>query len=342
MYGASLVTSINQLLTVRFITGLGIGGMLAATNAMAAEFSNARRRNLAVILMATGYPIGAILGGSISTVLLQHYDWRAIFVFGAACTGSFLVLVWFGLPESVGFLIGKRPQNALSRINAVLARMGHAAIAALPEEKAVRRQNSFQALFSEQYRALTILQIVAYFMLIMTFYYILKWIPKIVVDMGFEPSSAGAVLVWANVGGATGACLLGLMTSRFRLRVLLMTVLVIGFFMVCLFGLGQQTLQGLSLVAALAGFFTNASVVGFYALMANAFPAEIRASGTGIVIGIGRGGAALGPVLAGFLFSAGFDLLLVSILMGTGALVAAVAIYFLGPVLRQHNLQANI
>ena len=60
MYGASLVATVNQLLFARFATGLGIGGMLASTNAMTAEFSNAKYRNLAVILMATGYPVGAM------------------------------------------------------------------------------------------------------------------------------------------------------------------------------------------------------------------------------------------------------------------------------------------
>ncbi|NVJ69191.1 MAG: MFS transporter, partial [Alphaproteobacteria bacterium] len=79
------------------------------------------------------------------------------------------------------------------------------------------------------------------------------------------------------------------------------------------------------------GFFTNAGVVGFYALIASSFPAEVRASGTGIVIGIGRGGAALGPVIAGLLFGAGQGLLTVSIVMGVGALMAAGVIYLIRP-----------
>ena len=82
MFSASLVNTINQLLMARLFTGLGIGGMLASTNAMTAEFSNAKYRNLAVMLMSAGFPMGAIIGGSISTQLLQLFDWRAIFVFG--------------------------------------------------------------------------------------------------------------------------------------------------------------------------------------------------------------------------------------------------------------------
>jgi MFS family permease len=112
--------------------------------------------------------------------------------------------------------------------------------------------------------------------------------------------------------------------------------------MVCGFGIGQSTLPALSAVAAATGFFTNAGVVGFYALIAGAFPSTLRASGTGLVIGIGRGGAALGPVVAGVLFSSGFGLLPVSIVMGSGALIAALAVLLLHPVLKQHDIHANI
>lgn len=342
MYLASLVHSINQLLLIRFITGLGIGGMLASTNAMVAEYSNARHRNLAVILMATGYPIGATVGGSISTILLDQFDWRAIFVFGSIVTGMFLVIVWFCLPESIEFLTNKRPKNALQRINRTLVKMGHEAIERLPELPDTKKKNSYKLLFSNQFLALTVLLILGYFAHIMTFYYILKWIPKIVADMGYPASSAGAVLVWANIGGATGALLLGLIAGRFRLRKLLTAVLLMSFVMVSAFGLGQSTLPALSAVAAMTGFFTNAGVVGFYALMANAFPSNVRASGTGVVIGIGRGGAALGPVVAGFLFNAGFGLLPVSIVMGAGALAAAVAVFYLKHVLEEHHIAANI
>ena len=58
-------------------------------------------------------------------------------------------------------------------------------------------------------------------------------------------------------------------------------------------------------MAAVAGFFTNAGVVGPYALLAQSFPTDVRSTGTGFVIGVGRGGSALAPALAGFLFAAG-------------------------------------
>ena len=342
MYASSLANTINFLLVTRLITGLGIGGMLASTNAMTAEFSNAKYRNLAVMVMATGFPVGAIVGGSISTQLLAAFDWRAIFEFGAICTGTFILIVWIGLPESVEYLASKRPKNALQRINNTLARMGHEALSLLPAPASVEKKPSYSVLFSPKYRTLTLLLMVAYFMHIMTFYYILKWIPKIVVDMGYEASLAGAVLVLANVGGALGALVMGIVSTRLRLRKLLTVMLVLSFAMVSAFGIGHEDLSELSLVAAITGFFTNASVVGFYALMAASFPADVRASGTGVVIGVGRGGAAMGPVIAGLLFVTGMDLLVVSIVMGAGAAIAAGAIFSLRPVLQRHDIPASI
>ncbi|MEJ2426431.1 MAG: MFS transporter, partial [Candidatus Thiodiazotropha sp.] len=100
--------------------------------------------------------------------------------------------------------------------------------------------------------------------------------------------------------------------------------------MVAVFGTGQSTLFELSLIAGIAGFFTNAAIVGMYALFAQSFPTEVRAGGTGFVIGIGRGGAVMGPVLAGFLLqSSQGGLFMVSVIMAAGSLIAAVALVFM-------------
>jgi MFS family permease len=101
--------------------------------------------------------------------------------------------------------------------------------------------------------------------------------------------------------------------------------------MVTVFGQGQTTLAGLSLIAAMAGFCTNGAVVGLYALIAQSFPTAVRAGGTGIVIGVGRGGAAMGPILAGFLFSLDFTLPLVAIVMASGSLLGAGLLLALRP-----------
>src|SRR6185436_10280469 len=84
----------------------------------------------------------------------------------------------------------------------------------------------------------------------------------------------------------------------------------------------------LKVIVCICGFFTNAGIVGLYTLLALAYPTHLRATGTGVVIGAGRGGAALAPILAGYLFQQGFSLQAVSIVMGCGSLVGAFALLF--------------
>jgi benzoate transport len=323
MYLASTADNVVIMSIYRLGTGLGIGGMLASAAAMAAEFSNQKRRNLSVILMSAGFPVGAIVGGSIASMLLVSFDWSAVFVFGALATALFIPLVWFLLPESIEYLLERRPEGALERINDTLKRMGHPTADSLPPVSPQKQEPGFKALFSPALARTTTLLTMAYFLHIMTFYFTLKWIPKIVVDMGYSPSLAGGVLVWANVGGLAGALTLGLLSMRFGVKWLVVVAMVLGAGMVIWFGQEHSGLVQLSVVAASAGFFTNSAVVGLYALFAQGFPTEVRAGGTGFAIGFGRGGSAAGPIIAGLLFAAGSGLPLVALYMALGSILAA-------------------
>jgi benzoate transport len=330
--GMSMATrahGVYDLSLWRVFTGLGIGGMLAAINAVAAEFSNARRRSLNVSLMAIGYPIGAVIGGSIAALLLRQGDWPVVFGFGAIVTAAFIPLVFWFVPESVSWLCQRQPAGALAAVNRTLSRMGRPQAAELPAISAAARQRSVGDIFSPQLLRITVLVTLAYFLHITTFYFILKWVPKIVVDMGFTPSSAAGVLVWANVGGATGGAVLGLLSLRYGLKHLTMLVLVMSTIMVAVFGRGQANLAQLSLICAITGFFTNAGVVGLYGILAQSFPTHVRATGTGFAVGFGRAGSMLAPIIAGYLFHAGYGLEFVAIAMGAGSFIAAIALWLL-------------
>ena len=330
--GMALAATANDIVILslyRLLTGLGIGGMLAATNAVVAEFSNARRRNLTVAIMAAGYPVGAVVGGVIASALLVDHSWRAVFVFGALVSAAFIPLVWFLLPETVAWLSQKRPPNAVERINRTLARLGHDHVDGLPEPDPAAPRSKLSQLFAPGLLPVTLLLTLAYFAHIMTFYFILKWAPKIVADMGFPPSAAGGVLVWANVGGLAGSLLLSLLTQKVNVRWLTVGAMLLSVLLVAAFGRSNADLGQLSLLAAVAGFCTNAAVVGLYAIFAQSFPTAVRAGGTGFVIGVGRGGAALSPILAGLLFSGGLGLPVVALVMGLGSVLGAGALLLL-------------
>ncbi len=324
MLAAAYAGDLLTLFGIRLITGVGIGGMLACTNAMAAELSNASNRDLSVTIMAGGYPLGAVLGGTIVSMLLMHATWRAVFELGGLTAVILLPAIFLFLPESPTFLARRGGPDALARANRVLSRMGHAMAHDLGDK--VPTPPSLFALFGPGIATTTTLLCLVYLAHITTFYYILKWVPKIVVDLGFSASQAGAVLVWANVGGAAGAIGVSLLTKRLGVRFLATACLLLSALLVTLFGLVPVNPSLMAGVACGAGVCTNGAVVAIYALIANCYPAELRAGGTGVVIGIGRGGAALGPVIAGFLFNAGAGLPIVSAVMAAGSLIAVGAL----------------
>jgi len=328
---AGQAQDVLQLSLCRLATGLGIGGMLAALNATVAEFSNARYRNLVLPLMVIGYPLGGFLGGLVASGLIAGGNWRAVFHLGAGLTALAIPLTFLLIPESPGWLAARRPAEALGRVNLILARFRLPLLDGLPEPLADQAKASIAAIFSPPYLRRTVLLTLAYLTHVTAYYYFVKWIPKIVVDLGFEPGAGAGVLTQAMLGGAVGGGILGLLALRTGMRKATLVALAGACIMLNLFGRGEPGLAMLGLVAAGTAFFSNAAAVGFYALLAMAYPPHLRATGTGFGIGFGRAGSALGPAMAGMLFAGGLDLGAVSLIISLGSLLAMVAIMLLRP-----------
>ena len=326
MFGAAHSRGVADLLPWRLLTGLGIGGTLAAINAAAAELSSRRWRSFAMALMVIGYPLGGVIGGLMVQRLLASGGWRSVFVAGGWATAAFLPIVWWLVPESVAFLDRRRAPGALEQINRILARFGHAAASTLSAPHPQGERRSLADIFKPALLATTVLVTFAYFAHITSFYFIVKWVPKIVVDMGFAPQAAAGVLTWVSLGGAIGGAIFGLIATRIGLRPLTVCTLLAGALMVAHFGRGAPDLDGLKSTLAVTGLFTNAAIAGFYLLFARVFPTHVRATGTGFAIGVGRGGAVLAPIMAGYLLNAGLALKIVASIMAGGSLLAAVAL----------------
>src|SRR5262249_4631220 len=141
-FGATVDPRLADLSIWRIVTGLGIGGMLAAINAVAAEFSSTQRRNISRAILSIGQPVRAALGGFITSMGLDLANWRSVFLFGASVTLVFIPLVYFFMPESVHWLARKQPEGALAKINRTLNRLGHPSIASLPVVSADVRKRS--------------------------------------------------------------------------------------------------------------------------------------------------------------------------------------------------------
>ena len=154
MFTSALASDVTTLVITRLITGLGVGGMLSSLTTMVSEYSNARRQKLAVAILQAGYPVGAIIAGFVSVALVSAMGWRSIFVVGGGLSLLMLLIVWWRLPESLAFILNRRPANALPRINALLTQLGIQPVTALPEaDPAEVQQGRFLDVFTPQYRS---------------------------------------------------------------------------------------------------------------------------------------------------------------------------------------------
>jgi len=330
--GMFMVTTTGSIVTLSFwriVTGVGIGGMLTAITALSTEFSSLPRRHLSISLMAIGYPLGGVVGGLIASNLLANHNWRSVFYLGASITAAFIPVVFFLVPESIHFLTRKQPSGALEKINGILKRCQKNTIDSLPRLAEGVREKSVGEIFSPKMLKTTVIIALAYFLHITTYYFILKWVPKIVADMGFAVSSASNVLVWANVGGALGGTIFGLLTLKFDLKKLSIGILFGSGIFVAVFAHSPSDLKIMSFLCMLAGFFGNSGIIALYAVVAHSYPTHARAFGTGFMLTIGRGGAILSPILVGYLLQSGMPLPSVGRIMGIGSIAGAVVLLFL-------------
>lgn len=309
----------------RLLTGLGIGAMVGTITAMAYEYANMRWRNLAIGLMGIGYPIGGVLVAALSAVLLPWLGWKSILWFGAATTAVMIPIVLAVMPESIDFIVAKRGAEALPVANAVLRRLGHATATFIDIQDRQGPVPHRLDIFSKTYLFPTAILTVAYSLHTLTTYFVLGWVPSIVVEMGHDPSTAAMVSMWINLGGVMGGLAFGWLAGHLGLKLSTIPLLAGTMVAVMIFGDLSSSLA-MKLTGMAIGFCMIGASVGLYALIAHLYTTALRATGTGVIIGIGRSGAAVGPILAGILLAADVGKNLVALYMAMGSLVAAVAI----------------
>ncbi len=297
----------TQLGLLRVVTGIGIGGLLATTNVIAAEYASHRWRGLAVSLNSTGYALGATLGGLLAALLIGGWGWRSVFLFGGMATVAVIPLVWWRLPESLDFLLARRPTGALERINALVARLGHPPLERLPEHEAAPSGMAagYRELLRPRLRRNTLLLWVVFFCILAGFYFVTSWTPTLLVEAGLSATAGitgGTVL---NLGGIFGAALLGLLAARFALRAVLIAYLVLTGVLLAAFIASTSSLALAFTLAAVIGVFVNGCVAGLYALTPTIYGPAVRTTGVGTGLAIGRAGAILAPTLAGALLDGG-------------------------------------
>ncbi len=279
MFGCAFVKSVEVLCALRAFTGLGLGAILAAVNAMTAEYSNRKNHDFAIGMMAIGYPLGGAVGGFAAAMLLKDHGWESIFIFGGVVTLIAMPLVLLFLPESAGWLAVSGKANALERANKTLRRLGHPEATDLgppPEAKP-----SFSAFFKPDIAVTTVALIFIYGLHMACYYYVLGWVPSLVAALGFDKSTATMVSVFLTGGGVVGGIVVGFLSARLGVVPVLVVWLIGTTIAVAIFGRVPADLVLLKASVASVGFLANGAVVGIYALMARAYPATLRAGGNG-------------------------------------------------------------
>ena len=330
MLGSAFISQYQWLGFWRVITGLGVGGILVGTNVITSEYSSRKWRSFAISVYAAGFGVGAVLGGMFAVMLQGEYGWRSVFLAGAILTGIFLVLLFIWLPESIDFLTTKQPKNAEVRLNLIAKKIGLAGDWKLPAKtEKVKTKLPITQLFSEKYLHSTLLIWTAFFAIMFSFYFISSWTPALLKEAGMTTEQSVSVGMMISLGGTCGALIYGLLASRWTARGVLILFTVLSSAATIIFILSSSVLWIAMVFGILVGVLMNGCISGLYTLNPLTYDADIRSTGVGWSIGIGRIGAILAPTIAGQLLDMGWDKQSLYVGVGFVMLISTVAIFFL-------------
>jgi MFS transporter, AAHS family, 4-hydroxybenzoate transporter len=323
--GCAFATSVYHLAGWRVLSGLGIGTLIAVTTPLAAEFANARRRAFAVSATTMAFPLGAMIGGLVAAALMRDFGWQSVFVAKVLFASVLLPLIVFWLPESPSFLINSTRSKDTARLNAFLQDCGHARVS-LPVGQGATLRHGYADLFAAGQLPVTLQLIAVNLLFAMVGYFWGSWLPSMMVGSGYSAQTASIVAATNQLAGVIGGLLLGLAAKWVRLRSLTVAALVATGLAIAIFGYASAQLTLLTLSAASCGFCLHAGIAGLYSTIATSFEDHVRASGTGLVIGVGRISSSIAPLVAGWMFANGYGRNAVSIAFAALAVCAGLVL----------------
>jgi benzoate transport len=302
MCGTGLVDTIPEFVIFRALAGVGIGTLLASIAALVAEYAPAERRSFAIGLFQAGYPVGAVLTGVVCLFAIPALGWQGTLIASGLASAIVLPIVYLWLPESVAYLENRQPAGALERINGLRHRLDWTVLSELPPRTIGSVAPGVGKLFANGLWRSTLILWFATFLGFAVLYFVTSWIPKLATQAGLSVDKA----IWAgsifNLGGVVGTTTIGWFAARYRIGHLIRGYMVAAAVFLMIFSAKMPLLLVLG-VAMLIGLFLQGGFSGFYSLAAKLYPADVRSAGIGWAIGIGRGGAIIGPLMGGFLLA---------------------------------------
>jgi MFS transporter, AAHS family, 4-hydroxybenzoate transporter len=326
VYFTSYAESLTALLIYRFISGLGIGCMLASTASLTAEYAPNRSKDFWVSFVLSGYAVGALISGLVAARVIPEQGWQAMYKLAGSTSLLSIPIVFFFLSESLDFYLKTQPKNALSKVNNIINKMAGEPISQLPEKYVVTSKIPVDQLLKSEFRQSTFQLWIALFMAFAALYFLTGWIPKLAKDAGLSMSLAiyaGAVF---NAGAFLGILTQGYFSSKFGLKKTIAVILTLTAILMTCFGLFVGSDWVLA-IFALIGFGIQGGFVGLYSVAARLYPTEFRTTGVGWAMGAGRIGGIVGPILAGYLLQAGVSISVNFIIFAVPTIVAAYFTY---------------
>ena len=325
------VTSVPQLLIMRFLTGIGLGTIVSNASSLVGEYGSKRMRARLIMYSGVGFTGGAAFGGFVATALMPAYGWQSVFYFGGAVPLVIGAAMLVALPESLQLLaLRGRHRESLARwINQVKPGL-HASAA---DDFVVNEENRHGVpivhLFRDGRALATILFWIVNFMNLLNLYSLASWLPTVVRDSGYSAQTAVLVGTVLQVGGTLGTIGLAWLVARAGFVRIMSATFVVAAISVALIGQPAVSLGLLYGIVFVAGWCVVGSQPGLNALSGAYYPTYIRSTGVGAGLGVGRIGAIVGPAIGGVLMAAHWSTRDMFLAASVPAAVSAVAMFSL-------------
>jgi len=304
------VDGLAMLGVLRFVAGLGLGGAMPNAAALASEYVPRKQRPFAVTLTIVCIPLGGTLAALLAGRILPGYGWRALFVAGGVIPLIVAAVLFKLLPESPQYLATRRER--WPELIALLRRFGHdvgsesAFVARGGAADQVRSRGSMRELFAPLLRRDTLGLCGAFFFCLLAIYVGFSWIVAMLAAAGFPQVDASNALAAFNFGGVGGAIAGALLIQRVGSRVTLLgmsALAVLSALVMAGMPLQPPMTPALLAMFTLTGGLLNAVQTTMYALAAHVYPTEVRATGVGTAVAVGR----IGNVLASYVGAIALD-----------------------------------
>lgn len=313
---------------MRFIAGLGIGGVVPNIIAQASEYAPKKVRSLMTTSIFSGYAFSGILAAVLGKLLIVNYGWQTVFI----AAGAPILLIPFilrSMPESLSYLIARnddsRLREVVRRIQPDIRLEAHEQFLVPAEDRA--EGVPIARLFTDGRGMSTIMFWIAFFAGLFMVYALSSWLTKLMAMAGYSLGSALSFVIALNVGAMIGAIGGGWLADKLHIKWVLVAMYALGGVFLFLMTLKTSTEILYVVIAAVGACTTGAQIVG-YAYCGQFYPMAIRSTGIGMATGIGRAGAIVAPVLIGQIMALKLPLEQNFLVIGAAGVIGAVALAF--------------